>query len=73
MVAFKATGKVDRGRTLAVLVPPCDVGEGEYDVLVVLEKPSAEPETALTFSDHHLGTKENETHPRSDVYDDDAR
>lgn len=36
MVALKTTAKVDRSRTLAVVLPQCGVEAGEYEVLVVL-------------------------------------
>jgi hypothetical protein len=37
MVALKTKATVDRGRTLAVMVPECGMEAGEYEVLVVLD------------------------------------
>ena len=73
MVTLKTTAKVDRSRTLAVLVPQCGVEAGEYEVLVVLEKQQSAAREPVTFSNHRLGANGGATWSRSEIYGDDGR
>jgi hypothetical protein len=73
MQAIQAKGSVNQKHQLLVQLP-AETKAGEYEVIVLLLKPSAtaKKHRQITFSNHQLPVG-NMTFSRSEIYGDDGR